>query len=94
MLLKQCQEQSGMKIQRALTAMVCGMALVLSACQGVTDSTTTTTPPPTTTPPVQQPATIQAVNHVIFMLQENRSFDHYFGKLGEYKARNGWGAAY
>jgi len=33
------------------------------------------------------------VNHIIFMVQENRSFDHYFGKLGAYRAANGYGAA-
>jgi phospholipase C len=32
---------------------------------------------------------ITAVNHIIFMLQENRSFDHYFGKLNEYRASLG-----
>jgi phospholipase C len=36
---------------------------------------------------------IKAVNHVIYMLQENRSFDSYFGKLGDYRAANGYGAA-
>ena len=33
------------------------------------------------------------VNHIIFMVQENRSFDHYFGQLGAYRAANGYGAA-
>jgi uncharacterized cupredoxin-like copper-binding protein len=36
---------------------------------------------------------LQAVNHIIYMLQENRSFDSYFGKLGDYRAANGYGAA-
>lgn len=34
-----------------------------------------------------------SVNHIIFMVQENRSFDHYFGQLGAYRARNGYGSA-
>jgi phospholipase C len=29
------------------------------------------------------------INHIVFMLQENRSFDHYFGKLNEYRAQRG-----
>ncbi len=35
---------------------------------------------------------IQAVNHVIFLAEENRSFDHYFGKLNEYRVAQGLGA--
>jgi phospholipase C len=30
------------------------------------------------------------VNHIIFLAQENRSFDHYFGELREYWAENGY----
>lgn len=33
---------------------------------------------------------ITAVNHVIFMLQENRSFDSYFGMLNPYRKANGF----
>ncbi len=29
------------------------------------------------------------VNHIIFMLQENRSFDMYFGKMNQYRAAHG-----
>ena len=32
------------------------------------------------------------INHVVFMLQENRSFDNYFGKLNDYRASKGLGA--
>jgi phospholipase C len=31
----------------------------------------------------------QNVNHIIFMIQENRSFDHYFGHLNAYRVRQG-----
>src|SRR5580704_15902409 len=31
-----------------------------------------------------------SVNHVIFMMQENRSFDTYFGMLNPYRKTNGW----
>ena len=34
-----------------------------------------------------------SVNHVIFMMQENRSFDSYFGMLNPYRVANGWNVA-
>jgi phospholipase C len=33
---------------------------------------------------------VQAINHIILMAQENRSFDHYFGALPAYWAANGF----
>jgi phospholipase C len=32
--------------------------------------------------------TLQSLNHIIFLAQENRSFDHYFGALREYWAQS------
>ncbi len=32
----------------------------------------------------------QSISHVIFMLQENHSFDEYFGMLNPYRAANNW----
>lgn len=32
----------------------------------------------------------KSVNHIIFMMQENRSFDHYFGMLNPYRRQQGW----
>jgi phospholipase C len=34
-------------------------------------------------------ASLQSVNHIIFLAQENRSFDNYFGALRQYWAENG-----
>jgi len=34
--------------------------------------------------------TMQSINHVIFMLQENHTFDNYFGMLNPYRVSNGW----
>jgi len=31
-----------------------------------------------------------SVNHIIFMMQENRTFDHYFGMLNPYRSANGF----
>ena len=33
---------------------------------------------------------VQSINHVIFMLQENHTFDNYFGMLNPYRQANGW----
>jgi phospholipase C len=33
---------------------------------------------------------LNAISHIIFMVQENRSFDHYFGTLRQYWADNGY----
>ena len=33
---------------------------------------------------------VTALNHIVFLLQENRSFDHYFGALRQYWADNGY----
>lgn len=37
------------------------------------------------------PPDIHALNHIIFMFQENRSFDHYFAHLNTYRVNKGWG---
>ena len=45
------------------------------------------------TSPTQSAETAQGlgqINHIIFMVQENRSFDHYFGALRQYWAQNGY----
>lgn len=36
------------------------------------------------------PQTAQAIDHIIFMAQENRGFEHYFGALGLYRLKNGF----
>ena len=33
---------------------------------------------------------VQSINHVLFMMQENRSFDTYFGMLNPYRKAKGW----
>jgi phospholipase C len=33
---------------------------------------------------------VQAINHVIFMMQENHTFDNYFGMLNNYRRTNNW----
>src|SRR5690242_612817 len=41
--------------------------------------------------PIGNTGDITAVQHIVFMAQENRSFDVYFGKLNEYRVANNWG---
>jgi len=38
---------------------------------------------------VTNPGNLGAIKHIIFILQENRSFDNYFGLLGAYRASKG-----
>jgi phospholipase C len=44
----------------------------------------------TVTITVEPAATLQSIKHVIFMLQENHSFDNYFGMLNPYRKANSW----
>jgi phospholipase C len=60
----------------------------LSSCGGGSSSSTSQ---PLTQPPPNANLN-QSVNHIIFMAQENRGFDHYFGHLPAYWAANGFPA--
>jgi phospholipase C len=44
----------------------------------------------TATVTVTAAGSVQSIDHVIFMLQENHSFDNYFGMLNPYRIANGW----
>jgi len=61
---------------------------ILTGCAGV--GLTGSSPTPTPTPGVGT-GTLQSVNHIIFMMQENRSFDAYFGKINDFRASVGLG---
>lgn len=71
------------KLRVGTLAFLLAGALALCGCQGVTQQSTTPPPPP---------ADITVVNHIIFMAQENRSFDSYFGQLPAYWQANGYPA--
>ena len=58
------------------------------ACSGTAACTVTLTAAETATATFV--ATAQSINHIIFMLQENRGLDHYFGAMREYWAANGY----
>jgi phospholipase C len=44
----------------------------------------------TATVTVVAAGSLQSIDHIIFMLQENHSFDNYFGMLNPYRISNGW----
>jgi phospholipase C len=67
--------------EKLRTYSIAGMIVLLLAlcgCQGLKQSSSTGT------------GDITSVNHIIFMAQENRSFDTYFGQLAAYWAANGY----
>ena len=39
---------------------------------------------------VKAAGSVQSIDHVVFMLQENHTFDNYFGMLNPYRVKNGW----
>jgi phospholipase C len=87
-------------MNRIVFCLVIVLLAFLVAC-GFSDSSSTggTTPPPSSTPtPTPTPSgppgngQISQIQHVVWMLQENRSFDHYFGKLNDYRQSKGLGS--
>jgi phospholipase C len=62
------------------------LAIALSGCSNVGQAPGS--PPLTSPPPVTGDVT--KINHVIFMLQENHTFDNYFGMLNLYRQSKGW----
>ncbi len=59
------------------------VAGMLCGCQGLQPGVTTPPPPPNS-------GDINSINHIIFMAQENRSFDTYFVQLPAYWQANGY----
>ena len=64
----------------ALTLIV---TLTLCGCQGL---------PSGSTPTAANDAGLTSINHIVFMAQENRSFDSHFGQLPAYWAAHGYPA--
>jgi phospholipase C len=60
------------------------------ACSGTANCTVTLNAATSVTATFS--ATLQSINHIIVMAQENRSFDSYFGALQQYWAQNGYPA--
>lgn len=66
------------------TALAVGIGMLMCACQGLQQGPGA--------PPLPQDPGVSNINHIIVMAQENRSLDHYFGKLPAYWAANGYPA--
>ena len=60
------------------------------ACSGNSSSCTVTLSSNQSVAATFGKADLSAINHIIILLQENRSFDHYFGHLADYWAANGY----
>src|SRR5690349_15620079 len=73
-------------MRRLYFALLLSVAAILTGCGGTSSSDNSNNPPPTQ-------GDIKVVKHIVFTLQENRSFDSYFGKLGPYRAAKGFGSA-
>jgi phospholipase C len=58
--------------------------LLLAGCQGLTNGSTSNP-----TNPTNPQAGLKSINHIVLLMQENRSFDHYFGQLNVYRASLG-----
>jgi phospholipase C len=59
------------------------------ACSGTTLTCSVAVNATTSVSATFNPPTLQSITHIIFLAQENRGFDHYFGALREYWAQNG-----
>jgi len=70
----------GEKLRSCCTIASLALAGLLSGCQGLPSSA------------INAPRTgdINSINHIIFMAQENRSFDRYFGQLPAYWQANAY----
>src|SRR5512132_3683306 len=66
----------------SLLALIAGLAMFLVSCQGLANGPAGG---PTTGNSLQT-----SVNHIVIMVQENRSFDHYFGAMRQYWADFGY----
>lgn len=71
-----------------LHLLLVGLLVCLTGCGGLTSNSG----PSQNQGPPPPNGSIKNVNHIIYMLQENRSFDEYFGQLNSYRTSKGLGA--
>ena len=57
---------------------VCCLSSILVLCNCGTVKSSSSPPPPD----------VNVIDHIVFLAQENRSFDHYFGAMRQYWAQN------
>src|SRR5581483_2847042 len=81
-------QTDGVRLRAVVLIRFCCFLLLIAACScGGGSSASSTQPPKPVMSPPPDPG-IESINHIIFMAQENRSFDHYFGNLNSYRAAN------
>jgi phospholipase C len=59
------------------------------ACSGTGTCAVTLSASTSVTATFGAPGSLQSLNHIVILVQENRSFDHYFGYMRQYWAANG-----
>src|SRR5256885_10035497 len=67
------------RVQKFSILCTAGLVLVMCGCQGLKNGPISNNPN----------NGIQSINHIVFMAQENRSFDTYFGQLPAYWQAHG-----
>ena len=71
--------KGAVNVRLALIVATAALLLSMGGCQGLLQQDSATSNPDLT-----------PINHVVVMVQENRSFDSYFGQLPQYWAANGY----
>ena len=101
--MRQAFGPSGCRSFTGIALLTFGFLFALSACAGTGGSSSSSNSStgsgssgstggssPTTPSTPASPGTVAAINHVIFLMQENRTFDTYFGMLNPYRQTNGF----
>lgn len=70
--------------KRSISLILLALVFAFTGCAGIRGDSGGTTPPPASSGTLKT-----KVNHIVLMMQENRSFDHYLGKLNDYRASKG-----
>lgn len=71
---------TGERLRSCSLLSIVALLLAICGCQGL----------PKNANPTPLPAGMQKINHIVFMAQENRSFDSYFGQLQAYWSASGF----
>src|SRR4051794_15217590 len=81
-----CWIHRSRRMSKLLIFLTLAVSMALTGCGMVSNGNQQQDPPP----PPPPPADMTAVKHIIYMLQENRSFDQYFGQLNAYRQEKGF----
>lgn len=81
-----------MKSRFCVTALAVASAAILTACGALGGGSSSNSNSNGQGSGGSGGGSLQSVKHVIVMVQENRSFDHYFGRLNVYRQSQGLGA--